>query len=176
MKDYQHKISKQIVENTKANTIIVGDLNIKHMARKKTTTKSPRQNKANKTLNHSMQNTGSMGRFVQFLTYKARKIGKRLIKIDESYTTQVCCRCGLRKKRSLSERDILCNCGNQMDRDLNSAVNIMKKYLYLRHSEALLHQPSVNEESFLRTWNGFTMIHSLIRTRSNDGLMGSPLL
>ena len=68
MKDFQHKISKPIVENTKANTIIVGDLNIKKMAKKKSTTKSPRQNKANKTLNHSMQNTGSMGRFVQFLS------------------------------------------------------------------------------------------------------------
>ncbi len=78
MKDFQHKISKQIVENTKANTIIVGDLNVKQMAKKKSTTKSPRQNKANKTLNHSMQNTGSMGRFVQFLTYKAQKIGKKI--------------------------------------------------------------------------------------------------
>jgi putative transposase len=176
MKDFQHKISKQIVENTKANTIIVGDLNIKQMAKKKTTTKSPRQNKANKTLNHSIQNTGSMGRFVQFLTYKARKIGKRIIKIDESYTTQVCCSCGMRKKRSLSERDIFCDCGNQIDRDLNSAVNIMKKYLYLKHADSLLHQPSVYEESFLRKWNGFTMINSLFRTRSKEGLMGSPLL
>jgi putative transposase len=176
MKDFQHKISKQIVENTKANTIIVGDLEVKHMAKKKNTTKSPRQNKANKTLNHSLQNTGSMGRFLQFLTYKARKIGKRIIKIDESYTTQTCCKCGLKKKRSLSERTIFCNCGNQLDRDLNSAVNIMKKYLYLKHAESLLHQPSVYEESFLRKWNGFTMINSLFRSRSKEGLMGSPLL
>ncbi len=62
-----------------------------------------------------------------------------------------------------------------MDRDLNSAVNIMKKYLYLRHSENLLHQPSVNEESFLKQWNGFTTIHSLFRVKSKDGLVGSPL-
>lgn len=176
MKDFQHKISKQIVENTKANTIIVGDLNIKQMAKKKNTTKSPRLNKSNKTLNHSMQNTGSMGRFVQFLTYKARKIGKRIIKIDESYTTQVCCQCGLKKKRLLSERDIFCICGNRIDRDLNSAINIMKKYLYLLRSGSLLHQPSVYEEFFLRKWNGFTMINSLFRSRSKDGLIGSPLL
>ena len=176
MKDFQHKISKQIVESTKANTIIVGDLSIKQMAKKKKTTKSPRQNKTNKTLNHSLQNTGSMGRFVQFLTYKARKIGKRLIKIDESYTTQVCCSCGLKKKRSLSERNIFCTCGNQLDRDLNSAVNIMKKYLFRKHSDFLLHQPSVYEESFLRKWNGFTMINSLFRSKSKEGLMGSPLL
>ncbi len=61
LKDFQHKISRQIVENTRANTIIVGDLNVKTMARKKKTTTSPRQNKANKILNHSIQNTGSLG-------------------------------------------------------------------------------------------------------------------
>ncbi|MHA1452340.1 MAG: RNA-guided endonuclease InsQ/TnpB family protein [Promethearchaeota archaeon] len=176
LKDFQHKISKQVIENTKANTIIVGDLKITTMAKKKLPSKSPRQTKANKTLNHSMQNTGSMGRFVQFLTYKAQRIGKRVMKIDESYTTQVCCRCGMKKKRSLSERDIFCNCGNRIDRDLNSAINIMKKYLYLKQSESLLHQPSVNEESFLHKWNGFTMIHSLFRTKSKDGLMRNLLL
>ena len=42
------------------------------------------------------------------------KYGKKVIKIDESYTTQVCCKCGLRKKRLLSERNIFCNCGNKM--------------------------------------------------------------
>ncbi|MBD3214789.1 MAG: transposase [Candidatus Lokiarchaeota archaeon] len=73
LRDFQHKISKQIVENTKVNTIIVGDLNAKEMARKKEPTKSPKQNKANKTLNHPIQNTGSLGRFVEFLTYKAQK-------------------------------------------------------------------------------------------------------
>jgi putative transposase len=156
LKDFQHKISKQIVENTKANTIIVGDLNVKQMARKKKTT-TPRQNKANKTLNHSMQNTGSLGRFVQFLTYKAQKIGKRVIRIDESYTTQTCAKCGKRVKRTLSERDIICDCGHRMDRDLNSAINIMVKFL---QSADLSHQPSLKEESFLRKWNGFSATYS----------------
>ncbi|MCK5159862.1 MAG: transposase, partial [Candidatus Heimdallarchaeota archaeon] len=32
-KDFQHKVSKKIVENTKANTIIIGDLNVKVMSR-----------------------------------------------------------------------------------------------------------------------------------------------
>ncbi|GAG91463.1 unnamed protein product, partial [marine sediment metagenome] len=31
LKDFQHWLSKQIVENTKANTIIIGDLNVKKM-------------------------------------------------------------------------------------------------------------------------------------------------
>ncbi|NHJ86805.1 MAG: IS200/IS605 family element transposase accessory protein TnpB [Asgard group archaeon] len=33
-KDFQHKISKKIIENTKAHTIIIGDLNAKQMSRK----------------------------------------------------------------------------------------------------------------------------------------------
>ena len=157
LKDFQHKISRQIVENTKANTIIVGDLDVRAMAKRKETTRSPRQNKANNTLNHSMQNTGSLGRFVQFLTYKARKIGKRVIRIDESYTTQTCAKCGKRIKRKLSERIINCDCGHQMDRDLNSSINIMVKFL---QSDDLSHQPSLKEESFLHKWNGFSTTHS----------------
>ena len=112
-----------------------------------------------------MQNTGALGRFVQFLTYKAEKIGKRVMRIDESYTTQTCAKCGRRVKRTLSERNITCNCGHRMDRDLNSAVNIMVKYLT---SDDLLHQPSLKEESFLRMWNGFATIHSpKIRVTAN---------
>jgi transposase len=118
---------------------------------------SPQRNKSNKTLNHSMQNTGSLGRFVQFLTYKAQKIGKRVRKIDESNTTQVWANCGKKQKRKLSERTIKCDCGHYMDRDLNSAINIMVKFLI---SYDLSHQPSLSEESFLQRWKGFTTIHS----------------
>ncbi|TXT62908.1 MAG: hypothetical protein BAJALOKI1v1_830019 [Promethearchaeota archaeon] len=44
-----------------------------------------------------------------------------------------------------------------MDRDLNSAVNIMVKFLT---SDDLSHHPSLKEESFLRTWKGFTATNS----------------
>jgi len=150
MRDYQHKISKKLVMNTNANTIIIGDLNVKNMAKKKKGTGSSLRNKINKTLNHSIHNTGSLGRFAEFLTYKAKLIGKRVIRIDESFTTQQCCICGKRKKRSLSERNINCDCGNVMDRDINSSVNIMVKFLKSKHKyDFLSHQPSLNEESFL---------------------------
>jgi putative transposase len=71
MRDYQHKISKKIVENTRANTIIIGDLNVKRMAKKRQGTGNGRNTKACKTLHYSIHNTGSLGRFAQFLTYKA---------------------------------------------------------------------------------------------------------
>jgi putative transposase len=40
LRDFQHKVSKQIAEHTKAHTIILGELNVKQIARKKKTTKS----------------------------------------------------------------------------------------------------------------------------------------
>ncbi|AKB17514.1 transposase [Methanosarcina sp. WWM596] len=38
IKDFQHKLSKTMIENTRANTIIVGDLNVKKMAQSKKVT------------------------------------------------------------------------------------------------------------------------------------------
>lgn len=157
LKDFQHKISKQIVENTKANTIIVGDLNIKQMARKKKGTGNKSRTKANKTLNHSLQNTGTMGRFVQFLTYKAERVGKRVIKIDESYTSKTCAKCGGRINNKLWNRYIRCDCGHEMDRDLNSAINIMVKFLSVGD---LLQEPRMDRESFLHYWKGFSTTNS----------------
>jgi putative transposase len=135
------------------------------MAKKKKNTGDARRNKANKTLNHSLQNTGSMGRFVEFLTYKAKQQGKRIIRIDESFTSQKCAKCGKKRKRSLSERVIMCDCGHRLDRDLNSAINIMAKFLLQKQKkefedDGVSHQPSLNEESFLQKWKGFTTTHS----------------
>ncbi len=135
---YQHKVSKVVVTHTRTNTFIVGDLAVKGMARKKPASGCRRQDAVNRTLNHSMQNTGFLGRFAQFLTYKARKVGKRVIRIDEAQTTMTCCVCGKRKSRRLSERVIQCNCGTSLDCDQNAAVNIMVR--------VLLQQPLVNGE------------------------------
>lgn len=170
MKDFQHKTSKVCVENTRANTLIVGKPAVKKMAKKKSL-KNPKSNKAKKTLNHSLQNTGSMRRFTEFLTYKAKKIGKRVIEISERNTTRTCCMCGKIERKKLSHRVMNCNCGNTMDRDLNSAINILLRYFYKKYilgpkvfkskekqrielenfpKKYLLQEPSVDEESFLK--------------------------
>ena len=156
LKDFQHWLSKQIVSNTKANTIIVGDLKVKQMAQKKKGTGNTKKTKINKTLNYSVQNTGYLSRFVEFLTYKAKKMGKKVIRIDESKTTKACCKCGKLEKRAIFERIINCDCGNHIDRDLNSAINIMTRFLLVkRECDFLSHESSVDEESFLSRWNGF---------------------
>ena len=36
----------------------------------------------------------------------------------------VCCECGMRHDLKLSDRWLLCPCGNEIDRDYNAAINI----------------------------------------------------
>ena len=169
--DFQHWLSKKIVTQTKANTLIFGKPSVKKMAKKKQGTGNAQQTKANKTLNFSLQNTGTMARFIELVTYKAEKLGKRVIPIDEAYTTLICPRCGAMKFKQLSERTLKCNnrksksksksksnrnCGLEIDRDLAAAINILAKfYLTKGDFENLLHEPSVNEESFFLVWKGF---------------------
>ncbi len=120
IQDFQHKLSKKLVENTQATTIVVGDLAVKQM---------PQSRQATPGLNRSTQNTGYLSRFIGFLTYKAERIGKRVIKVGEQYTTRTCCGCGAMHDMPLWKRVMECECGVTMDRDRNSAVNIMVRFL-----------------------------------------------
>lgn len=118
--DFQHKLSHRIVLNTKANTLIVGALNVKSMAQ---------SHKTIRGLNRATQNNGFLGRFVRFLSYKAELAGKRVIEIDESYTSKGCYACGKLHHMPLWVRTMSCDCGNMIDRDRNSSVSIMLRFL-----------------------------------------------
>lgn len=120
IKDIQHKLSRKMIDNTKANTIIVGDLDVKEMAQSKKVTKG---------LNRSTQNNGYLSQFVGFLTYKAALAGKKVIEIDERYTSKTCYVCGKRHDMPLWKRTMECDCGNVLDRDRNSSINIMLRFL-----------------------------------------------
>ena len=124
LRDFQHKLSKKMVNNTKANTIIVGDLKVKNMAQSK-----KQKGKKKRAQNRSSQNQGYLSRFIEFLTYKAELIGKRVIKIDESYTSKKCYVCEKIYDMPLWKRNMECDCGNFIDRDRNSAINIMYNFL-----------------------------------------------
>lgn len=121
-KDFQHKLSRRIVDNTRANTIVVGDLCVKSMAQSK---------QSSSGLNRSVQNNGFLGRFVRFLTYKAELAGKKVIEIDEAYTSKRCYVCGREYRMPLWVRVMDCDCGNVIDRDRNSSVSIMVRFLSL---------------------------------------------
>jgi putative transposase len=154
-RDYQHFLSNRIVANTKANTLIFGKPSVKRMASNKTG--ASRQDKATKTLHYSLQNTGFIIHFIEFVTYKAERLGKRVIRIDEDYTTQTCPACGTIEKKKLSDRVIACgNCGYSNDRDLAASLNLLASFLVQKDRfDDLLHEPSVNEDLFLLKWKGF---------------------
>ena len=132
-KDWQHKQSKNLLENTKANTIILGDLKIKQMT---TCKENINKSKYRKNINRGVHNTGHLGRFVELLTYKAKLMGKRVITIDERNTSKTCAFCGHKKiKIPLYQRAYHCGkCEIVIDRDQNSAINIMKRFLSLNAS------------------------------------------
>jgi len=140
IKDYIHKLSNKIVNNTKANTIIVGDLSVKDMCNNKKTKarrdkkiaegKLVLRKKQEKGLHRSQHNTGYISRFVSFLTYKAELLGKRVIEKDEKNTSKTCSLCGnIKDDLKLGDRDYICDCGNNIDRDKNSTINQMCLYL-----------------------------------------------
>ncbi|WP_449405455.1 zinc ribbon domain-containing protein [Methanosarcina horonobensis] len=49
--------------------------------------------------------------------------------MDESYTSKTCYVCGKIHDMPLWKRNMECDCGNYIDRDRNSAINIMSNFL-----------------------------------------------
>lgn len=65
------------------------------------------------------------GMFLDFLEYKLADRGKFFVKVDKWYpSSQICSHCGRRKKLDLKERVYRCECGLEIDRDYNAAINI----------------------------------------------------
>ncbi|MBI5061696.1 MAG: IS200/IS605 family element transposase accessory protein TnpB [Candidatus Aenigmarchaeota archaeon] len=73
-------------------------------------------------------NDAAWGMFANILCYKAERAGSRVVFVNPRQTSQICSRCGSNVQKSLYERTHICNlCGLSLDRDLNAAVNILKK-------------------------------------------------
>ncbi len=71
-------------------------------------------------------------KFLTRLIYKAQMLENTCVihRINESYTTQTCGRCGDMHKLSLDERTYVCKrCDMTMTRDINAARNILMKTL-----------------------------------------------
>ena len=55
------------------------------------------------------------------------KVFKRItVAVEPAYTSQECSSCGVLVKKSLSTRTHTCQCGCNLDRDENAALNILK--------------------------------------------------
>ena len=107
-KDFQHKLSRQIVDNY--GYIKVEDLQIKNMVK-------------NHKLAKSISDAG-WGQFVSFLTYKAEEAGCYVEKVNPRNTSKECSVCGyVYKDMTLSVRKWTCPvCHTVHDRDVNAAV------------------------------------------------------
>ncbi len=126
-KDSLHKASHLISHKLVASTVVVGDLSVRQMAMKERTKEKP-----NRYKNRAVFNDWLLYTFLQMLLYKCQVSGKELIKLDESYTSKTCSGCGHLQDMPLWKRTYHCvnpQCQLIMDRDENSAKNILMRYL-----------------------------------------------
>jgi len=79
----------------------------------------------------------SYGLFLQMLEYKLFDRGKYFIKVDKWFpSSQICSQCGAvhKKMKVLSNRRMICDCGLNISRDQNAAINIKNEGLRILKS------------------------------------------
>jgi putative transposase len=124
--DSLHKASHLIAHKLVASTVVVGDLSQRQMVTKQHVER-------HKQLNRSVFNDWGCYTFVQMLVYKCLLYGKDLQIISERDTSKTCSGCGNKQAMPLYKRTYRCtNCGLVMDRDENSAHNILARFLARR--------------------------------------------
>ena len=75
-------------------------------------------------------NDAAWATFRQWLEYFGFKYGKVTIAVPPHNTSQNCSNCGEKVQKTLSTRTHICShCGYIEDRDINAAINILKKGL-----------------------------------------------
>jgi putative transposase len=121
-KDCLHKASHLIAHKLVERTVVVGELSQRQMVMKE-------HAKRNKYLNRAVFNDWGLSGFVQMLIYKCLLYGKELMFLDERNTSKMCSGCGHLQAMPLYKRTYICTkCGLVLDRDENSAVNILSRY------------------------------------------------
>ena len=112
-RDHLHKLSRKIADSYDA--VAVEDIDMKAMGQCLHFGKSVQDN--------------GYGLFREMLDYKLAWQGKKMVKVDRFFpSSKKCCKCGrIKKELKLSERVYHCECGNEMDRDCNAAINIREE-------------------------------------------------
>jgi len=112
-KDTNHKISHELTRDN--NLIVVGDVS---------SSKLVKTNMAKSVLD------AGWSQLKNFLKYKAIRRSGRLIEVSEYLTSQTCSSCfsvsGPKGLEGLGIREWACSCGTLHDRDINSALNILR--------------------------------------------------
>lgn len=129
-RDFLHKQSRALVN--RYQVIVFEDIQTSHLVRRP----KPKQDEETKQylpngaaakggLNKSILDAG-WSTIVSMCTVKAAWAGRTLMKVNPKYTSQVCSGCGTVRKKTLEERWHSCDCGAELDRDVNAAINILR--------------------------------------------------
>jgi putative transposase len=122
-RDSLHKASHLIAHKLVERTVVIGDLSQRQMVMQE-------HGERNKHLNRAVYNDWGLYSFVEMLVYKCVLYGKELVFLDERNTSKACSGCGHLQAMPLYKRTYICTaCGLVMDRDENSAMNILQRYL-----------------------------------------------
>jgi len=131
-KDFHHKFSTLLVKSH--DLIIVEDLKTSNMTRSaKGTLKKPGKNVKQKSgLNRSILSQGWYS-FISMLNYKCDWYGKTLVKVNPKHTSQICSKCGYKRKSNRkTQSEFVCGkCNMELNADENAARNILNRGLKL---------------------------------------------
>lgn len=116
-KDFLNKLAFQLT--TKYDLIALEKLNINGMAR-------------NRQLSKSIMDAG-WGYLNKRISDKAVEAGRHVVQVNPAYTSKTCSSCGsIFENLTLADRWVECSCGLSIDRDVNAAINILKRAGYAR--------------------------------------------
>lgn len=128
-RDFLHKQSRILVDTFE--TVVFEDLAPANLSKRPKAKQDengaylPNGASAKAGLNKSILDAG-WSAFIAMCEYKAANAGTTVLKVNPKYTSQVCSGCGAVRKKELSERWHSCECGCELDRDHNAAINILK--------------------------------------------------
>jgi putative transposase len=135
-KDFHYKTAKKLLSGGK--NVGYEDLNIQGIARTR--------------MAKSTHDAG-WGQFLQILSIKAERAGLLAIAVNPNGTTQNCSSCGHKVLKTIQDRWHSCsNCGCELDRDHNAAINIKHRavgHLVLKAQEMPDGIPGVTEKPAL---------------------------
>jgi putative transposase len=109
-RDFHFKTANHLLKNN--DVVAVEDLNVKGLAKTH--------------LAKSIYDAG-WSSFISIVSNKAENAGLLVIAVNPSGTSQNCSSCGVKVPKKLHERWHSCNCGCELDRDHNAAINIRKR-------------------------------------------------
>ena len=112
-KDHAIKLARCVI--TSNDVVAYEDLSVKHLVKNHCLAKSI--------------NDASWYQFRVWLEYFGKVFGKITIAVPPHYTSQNCSACGQTVKKALSTRTHKCECGCELDRDHNAAINILQRGL-----------------------------------------------